>query len=65
MTTQTDVTICFIDGESGPEMVMSSRARAEGIAVRWSDLARILQPFGADPAPRRDRVGAFRLSYRE
>ena len=62
---QTDVTICFIEAESGPEIVITGGSRAEVIAIRWSVLAKVLRPFGGDPPPRGDQVGAFRLSHRE
>jgi Ala-tRNA(Pro) deacylase len=48
------------------EIVFSAGTHRDAIAMRWSDFSRCVRPIVgrfAEPPP--DRVGAFRLSYRE
>jgi hypothetical protein len=51
---------------AGRVMVFSTDTSSETVAIRWSDFARRARPVVGDFAePPRDRVGAYRLSYRE
>jgi hypothetical protein len=48
------------------EIVFTTDTAAETVVMRWADFARRLRPIVGDFAePPRDRVGAYRLSYRE
>jgi Ala-tRNA(Pro) deacylase len=50
-----------------PQMLFNAGTHTEAIAMRWTDFARSVKPivgrFAAEPPL--DRVGAFRLSFRE
>lgn len=48
------------------EIVFTTDTAAETVVMRWADFARSVRPIVGDfaEAPR-DRVGAYRLSYRE
>jgi len=51
---------------AGHTMVFTTNTSSETMAIRWSDFARSARPVVGDFAePLRDRVGAYRLSYRE
>ena len=51
---------------SESEIVFSAGTHTEAIAMRWADFARSLRPVvGNFAQPPLDRVGAYRLSYRE
>jgi len=48
------------------EIVFATDAYGEAMVIRWADFARCVRPITGDFAePPRDRVGAYRLSYRE
>jgi hypothetical protein len=48
------------------EIVFTTGTAAETVVMRWADFARSVRPIVGDFAePPRDRVGAYRLSYRE
>lgn len=48
------------------EIVFATDTAEETVAVRWADFARSVRPIVGDFAELpRDRVGAYRLSYRE
>ncbi len=48
------------------KIVFATDTAEETVTVRWSDFARHIRPIVGDFAePARDRVGAYRLSYRE
>jgi Ala-tRNA(Pro) deacylase len=49
-----------------PEIVFDAGTHTEAIYMRWADFAATVRPIvGKFAEPLRDRVGAFRLSYRE
>ena len=49
-----------------PEIVFNAGTHTEAIAMRWADFARSVRPIvGKFAEPPLDRVGEFRLSYRE
>jgi Ala-tRNA(Pro) deacylase len=51
---------------SEPAIVFNAGTHTDAIAMRWADFARSVRPIVgrfAEPPP--DRVGAFKLSYRE
>lgn len=49
-----------------PEIVFNAGTHREAIAMRWADFARSVRPIvGTFAAPPLDRVGEFRLSFRE
>jgi hypothetical protein len=51
---------------SSPVIVFTTDTAAETVAIHWADFARRVRPIVGDFAePPRDRVGAYRLSYRE
>ena len=48
------------------EIVFGAGTHEDAIAMRWTDFARTVRPIvGRFAAPSTDRVGAYRLSYRE
>lgn len=49
-----------------PEIAFNAGTHTEAICMRWSDFARSVRPIvGKFAEPPHDRVGEFRLSYRE
>jgi Ala-tRNA(Pro) deacylase len=49
-----------------PELVFAAGTHSDAIAMRWPDFARIVKPIvGWFAEPPMDRVGSYRLSYRE
>jgi hypothetical protein len=49
-----------------PVIVFTTDTAAETVAIQWADFARRVRPIVGDFAePPRDRVGAYRLSFRE
>ena len=51
---------------SEPEIVFNAGTYTEAIAMRWADFSRALRPIvGNFSQSSHDRVGAYRLSYRE
>ena len=49
-----------------PEIVFCAATELDASAIRWCDFARTVRPIvGRFAAPARDRVPAYRLSYRE
>jgi Ala-tRNA(Pro) deacylase len=49
-----------------PEIVFAAGTHTDAIRMRWADFARTVRPIvGTFAEPPHDRVGAFRLSYRE
>lgn len=49
-----------------PEIVFNAGTHTEAIAMRWADFVRSVEPIvGRFAEPLLDRVGEFRLSYRE
>src|SRR5215831_9789215 len=51
---------------SEPDVVFSDGSQVDAIAIRWADFARTVKPIvGSFAGPSRDRVPAYRLSYRE
>jgi Ala-tRNA(Pro) deacylase len=49
-----------------PEIVFNAGTHTEAIRMRWGDFAASIRPIvGRFAEPALDRVGAFRLSYRE
>jgi prolyl-tRNA editing enzyme YbaK/EbsC (Cys-tRNA(Pro) deacylase) len=58
----------FVDVSLAAErdVVFSVGTHVDAIAIRWADFARAVKPIvGNFAAPPRDRVPAYRLSYRE
>jgi prolyl-tRNA editing enzyme YbaK/EbsC (Cys-tRNA(Pro) deacylase) len=51
---------------SGPDVLLSVGAHVDAISIRWADFARTVKPIvGSFAELPRDRVPAYRLSYRE
>ena len=51
---------------SESDVVFTDGSHVEAIAIRWADFARTVKPIvGNFAGPSRDRVPAYRLSYRE
>jgi Ala-tRNA(Pro) deacylase len=51
---------------SEPEIVFNAGTHTDAIAMRWADFAKSVRPIvGRFAEPPLDRVGAFKLSYRE
>jgi len=49
-----------------PEIAFNAGTYTEAIAMRWADFARCVRPIvGNFAQPSHDRVGAYRLSFRE
>ena len=49
-----------------PEIVFDAGSHTQAIRMRWAEFARAIRPIvGSFAEPSRDRVGEFRLSYRE
>jgi Ala-tRNA(Pro) deacylase len=49
-----------------PDVFFNAGTHTEAIRMRWADFAASIRPIvGRFAGPPRDRVGAFRLSYRE
>jgi Ala-tRNA(Pro) deacylase len=58
----------FVDVQlaAEPELMFNAGTHTEAIAMRWADFARTVRPIvGNFAQPPHDRVGAYRLSYRE